>query len=378
MYPEHPNTSHPRAAVEVRRPHPLTPAVAAPAPVVAMQPGSVPAVREHLVLPDGRIVAGYAINPVQPEPIVPKPPVSRAAVNIALGGFGFAAVCGGLILLTTFIAALTALITQLIILAAVIFGGIESPSTDLLRLRPQAGDDHGQHPQGCLQAQPLPWLRRHRDCPAQRAEAAHPTHEGGRRRAPTSRNTTATTTRHRDMSSHSVSTQRVGVWSVSRSWGVPSTRHLDNRLTVEVTRVATDGTPNACSALYSAAWRTARSAGYRRAITYTQDGESGASLKAAGWRKIADLPSPGRLERPEPAAVHSRYRKRGTGAVGNRRPQRPATLVPSDETRDKTRSTPSRKRCPECREPITAAATGRPARYCSPACRQRAYRKRTR
>ncbi|MFD6751069.1 hypothetical protein ACFWDC_39050, partial [Streptomyces anthocyanicus] len=65
----------------------------------------------------------YAINPVQPEPAAAKPPVSRAAVNIALGGIGFAAVCGGLILLTTFIAALTALITQLIILAAVIFGG---------------------------------------------------------------------------------------------------------------------------------------------------------------------------------------------------------------------------------------------------------------
>jgi uncharacterized membrane protein len=32
-------------------------------------------------------------------------------------------VCGGLLLLTSFIAALTAFITQLIILAAVIFGG---------------------------------------------------------------------------------------------------------------------------------------------------------------------------------------------------------------------------------------------------------------
>jgi hypothetical protein len=36
---------------------------------------------------------------------------------------GFLAVCGGLLLLTTFITALTALITQLITLAAVIFGG---------------------------------------------------------------------------------------------------------------------------------------------------------------------------------------------------------------------------------------------------------------
>ncbi|WP_369043327.1 XF1762 family protein [Streptomyces sp. Midd1] len=166
----------------------------------------------------------------------------------------------------------------------------------------------------------------------------------------------------------------VGVAIVGR----PVNRHLDNRLTIEVTRVATDGTPNACSALYSAAWRTARSAGYRRAITYTQDGESGASLKAAGWRKIADLPAR--------AGWNSPSRPRCTLGTENvaralweiTTHNAPPLSVPSDETRDKTRSTPSRKRCPECREPITAAATGRPARYCSPACRQRAYRKRTR
>lgn len=87
-----------------------------------VQPGSVPAVAS-VVLPDGRVVTGYAISPVQPEPLAAKPAVSRTAVNIALGGIGFGAVCGGLLLLTTFIAALTALITQLITLAAVIFGG---------------------------------------------------------------------------------------------------------------------------------------------------------------------------------------------------------------------------------------------------------------
>lgn len=76
-----------------------------------------------IVLPDGRVITGYAIAPSQPQPIAAKPVVSRAAVNIALGGIGFAAVCGGLALLTTFIAALAALVQQLIILAAVIFGG---------------------------------------------------------------------------------------------------------------------------------------------------------------------------------------------------------------------------------------------------------------
>jgi hypothetical protein len=87
-----------------------------------VQPGSIPAVAS-VVLPDGRVVTGYAIEPAKTEPVAAKPPVSRVAVNIALGGLGFGAVCGGLFLLTAFITAMTALITQLIILAAVIFGG---------------------------------------------------------------------------------------------------------------------------------------------------------------------------------------------------------------------------------------------------------------
>ncbi|MFH8416083.1 hypothetical protein [Streptomyces collinus] len=122
MYPDHTHGAPVQRAVEVHQPTPLPPAVAAPAPVVAVQPGSVPAVAS-IVLPDGRVVTGYAINPGQPEPVAVKPAVSRTAVNVALGGVGFLAVCGGLILLTSFIAALTAFITQLITLAAVIFGG---------------------------------------------------------------------------------------------------------------------------------------------------------------------------------------------------------------------------------------------------------------
>ncbi|MFJ6646734.1 hypothetical protein ACIQPS_13890 [Streptomyces sp. NPDC091290] len=122
MYPE--NTPHApvHRAVEVHRPTPYPPAAVTSAPVVPVQPSTVPAVAS-VVLPDGRVVTGYAMSPVQPEPLVTKPPVSRAAVNVALGGVGFLAVCGGLLLLTTFIAALTALVTQLITLAAVIFGG---------------------------------------------------------------------------------------------------------------------------------------------------------------------------------------------------------------------------------------------------------------
>ncbi|MEU1569732.1 hypothetical protein ABZ519_00865 [Streptomyces collinus] len=122
MYPDDTYDVPAQRAVEVHHPTPFPPAVAVSAPVVPVQPGTVPAVAS-IVLPDGRVVTGYAINPIQPEPVVAKPAVSRTAVNVALGGVGFLAVCGGLILLTSFIAALTAFITQLIILAAVIFGG---------------------------------------------------------------------------------------------------------------------------------------------------------------------------------------------------------------------------------------------------------------
>ncbi|MGJ5805087.1 hypothetical protein ACSCB1_39225 [Streptomyces europaeiscabiei] len=108
------------ATVEIHRPTPFAPMPSAP--VVPVQPGAIPAVTS-VVLPDGRVVTGYTLEPAKPEPVVAKPPVSRTAVNIALGGIGFGAVCGGLFLLTAFITALTALITQLITLAAVIFGG---------------------------------------------------------------------------------------------------------------------------------------------------------------------------------------------------------------------------------------------------------------
>lgn len=72
--------------------------------------------------------------------------------------------------------------------------------------------------------------------------------------------------------------------------GRPSARALQDGLTLEVTRCTTDGTRNACSMLYASAWRYMQGAGYWRAITYTQDGETGASLRAAGWVLDAELP----------------------------------------------------------------------------------------
>ncbi|CAM5421914.1 hypothetical protein [Streptomyces griseorubiginosus] len=110
------------AAVEVHHPVPITTYPPA-APLVPVRPNPASAV-QSIVLPDGRVVTGYALTPEPaPAPVDARPAVSRTAVNIALGGIGFSAVCGGLVLLTSFIAALTAFITQLITLAAVIFGG---------------------------------------------------------------------------------------------------------------------------------------------------------------------------------------------------------------------------------------------------------------
>ncbi|GGN64889.1 hypothetical protein GCM10012285_67290 [Streptomyces kronopolitis] len=122
MHPDHNPHVPVQRAVEVHQPTMYPPAVPVPAPVVPVQPGRVPAVAS-IVLPDGRVVTGYAIDTARSEPVAVKPAVSRVAVNVALGGVGFLAVCGGLLLLTSFIAALTVFITQLIILAAVIFGG---------------------------------------------------------------------------------------------------------------------------------------------------------------------------------------------------------------------------------------------------------------
>lgn len=80
----------------------------------------------------------------------------------------------------------------------------------------------------------------------------------------------------------------VGVAAVGR----PKPRAYQDGLTAEVTRsCCRDGYPNANSMLYGAAWRAARAMGYLRLVTYTQAGESGASLRGAGWRVVAERPA---------------------------------------------------------------------------------------
>ena len=70
--------------------------------------------------------------------------------------------------------------------------------------------------------------------------------------------------------------------------GRPVARMLADGWTVEVIRVATDGTPNACSKLYGACWRAVKALGYRRLITYTLPEEGGASLRGAGFTLVGE------------------------------------------------------------------------------------------
>ena len=65
--------------------------------------------------------------------------------------------------------------------------------------------------------------------------------------------------------------------------GRPVSRYLDDGKTLEVTRLCTDGTKNACSFLYGASAKVAKKNGYRKIQTYILQSESGTSLIASGW-----------------------------------------------------------------------------------------------
>ena len=64
----------------------------------------------------------------------------------------------------------------------------------------------------------------------------------------------------------------------------PVARKADDGLTLEVARLCTDGTHNACSMLYGACARIAKEMGFRKIQTYILESESGTSLKASGWK----------------------------------------------------------------------------------------------
>ena len=65
--------------------------------------------------------------------------------------------------------------------------------------------------------------------------------------------------------------------------GRPVSRHMDDGTVIEINRLCTDGTRNACSLLYGACCRIAKEMGYRKIITYILASENGASLKASNF-----------------------------------------------------------------------------------------------
>lgn len=86
----------------------------------------------------------------------------------------------------------------------------------------------------------------------------------------------------------------IGAYEGDRLCGVvivgrPVSRARQDGLTVEVTRLCTDGTKDACSFLYGAARRAALALGYRRIGTYTLASEGGQSLRGAGWRVVGEV-----------------------------------------------------------------------------------------
>jgi hypothetical protein len=108
----------------------------------------------------------------------------------------------------------------------------------------------------------------------------------------------------------------VGVCIVGR----PVARNTDRFSVVEVTRLCTDGTKNACSFLYSAAARAAKALGYQTIQTFILDTEPGTSLIATGWERGHmtkaqewNRPSRGGRRTDQPNCRKVRWFKRLTG-----------------------------------------------------------------
>ncbi|HXI18188.1 MAG TPA: XF1762 family protein [Chloroflexota bacterium] len=113
----------------------------------------------------------------------------------------------------------------------------------------------------------------------------------------------------------------------------PANIRLDDGWTLEISRLATDGCSNACSALYGAAWRVAKAMGYRRVLTYILAEEPGTTLRAAGWKCMGEAgggtwnrPNTGRL-RADKAPLGRKQRWQ----AGDDPPYPPAPIWPELE-----------------------------------------------
>ena len=122
----------------------------------------------------------------------------------------------------------------------------------------------------------------------------------------------------------------VGVAIVGR----PVARGLQNGSTAEVTRVCTRGERNACSKLLAACRRGALALGFSRLITYTLSWEPGASLRAAGWREVAQVrgrswSSPSRPRAPGLALDKRRWE---APELSTTRPPAQGDRIPGEES----------------------------------------------
>lgn len=107
----------------------------------------------------------------------------------------------------------------------------------------------------------------------------------------------------------------------------PVARMTDQRMVLEVSRVATDGTRNACSLLLGACARAARAMGFTAVQTFTLPEEGGASLRGAGWQSLGsagggEWSSP---SRPRASADRPDIKTKWIKVVG---PDVPAVLLP--------------------------------------------------
>lgn len=105
-----------------------------------------------------------------------------------------------------------------------------------------------------------------------------------------------------------------------------------------ISRVATTGHENACSALYGALCRAAKALGYREVWTYTLPHEPGTSLRAAGFIDMG-LTDGGEHDRPsrrrKPAKHPERKRRWLRRLAGERQPSQTHAMgaVASDSER---------------------------------------------
>lgn len=81
---------------------------------------------------------------------------------------------------------------------------------------------------------------------------------------------------------------------------------------LNIGRVSTDGTKDACSMLYGAICRAGKALGYTEAWTYTLPSEPGTSLRAAGFEEVGESAggSHDRKGRPRHAPVQGGPKRR--------------------------------------------------------------------